>query len=300
MSSKKEILTKLKQLSLSEYPYIEVHRLIQKLGSYAAIMTYIPTGSHIIRARPNEENKDFFKVCQISYKPQSENKTYQRASTPYKTMFYGSMAGDEPNTGIVISALETCKSLRDKSTPNGQQTLTFGKWVVTKPIPVLAIIHHKDYISESKLLQYLTNDYQKFLSGHSPETVQESLTISEFFADEFAKEITNNEYDYLISAIYSERATNIRIDGNKLAGVLYPSVKSVGKGINVAISPDYVNENLQLEHVLTATVHKEDNHVYLENHKIATVKHKETFFKLEPVKGEEHVSLEKMKDLLSK
>ena len=51
-------------------------------------------------------------------------------------------------------------------------------------------------------------------------------------ANEFAKENINEDYDYMISAVFSEMATKNRVDG-----IIYPSVRVGGKGFNIAITP---------------------------------------------------------------
>jgi len=77
--------------------------------------------------------------------------------------------------------------------------------------------------------------------------------LSEFFSQEFGKEDIVNDYDYLISAVFSEIITN---DFN-YDGILYPSVRMGGEyGYNVAIKPEAVDKKLVLDVIGESTYYK--------------------------------------------
>ena len=114
-----KIIKKLKELDLSTYPVDEIIRLLNMLGKVGHVVVSYHKGKSIIRVRPNSRFQRFNYVEQLSYKPQKYNATYQRASTPYKAMFYGCTVADNPTKGDLdnaraIAPFEAVKWLRDK------------------------------------------------------------------------------------------------------------------------------------------------------------------------------------------
>ena len=107
-----EIIEKLETIDLKSYPKDEIIALISKCGKVGAIITTLHHGKRIIRARINDDNKHFKSVSELSYKPQKFNTTYQRASTPQKTMFYGSIVPEILGKSLVFEYLRIlCKVL---------------------------------------------------------------------------------------------------------------------------------------------------------------------------------------------
>jgi len=124
-------LKDLRGLDLSTYPIAEIENLIRQLKSFPLIITNFHTGKIIYRVRPNEGHDSFSLVKDLSYKPQQYNTSYQRASSPKKTMFYGSVIPaaneqSEIDVGRVIAAAEGSKMFRKKSIVEGKEIVTFG------------------------------------------------------------------------------------------------------------------------------------------------------------------------------
>jgi hypothetical protein len=287
--TKKEILDKLSQLDLSKYPHDDIHALIKKLGKYGAIITTFRPDQVFLRARVNCNFEVFSKSKDLSYKPSEFNNTYQRASTPATTMFYGALLpqiitkGELDNSSI-IGYCEVSNLMRDKNILEGEQTITFGKWVVTKEIHVASIVHQSDYFNGNTYLKRMAEDYNRFIQSYSEEMVNDSLLISEYFAGQFSKVETHNDYDYMLSAIYAEIITKLKPTPDiDIAGVLYPSVRTEGKGFNVALTPKYVDNCLQLVAVVECTMYKKGTLTVGDNDKQAILKQGETEFKLEPI-----------------
>ena len=71
-----------------------------------------------------------------------------------------------------------------------------------------------------------------------------NFSNNDFLFKEFCKTNIRDDYDYLISAVFSEVITN---DFN-YDGILYPSVRMGGQyGFNVAIKPNVVDNCLELD-----------------------------------------------------
>lgn len=282
----KDTLDGLKKLDLSTYPYEETRKLIGQLGKFGCILVTLHSGKTIMRARPNYNGERFLSKCELTCKPQQFNKTYQRASTPNRTMFYGSIIPEnieqgELDNARVIGAFEALPWLRNKST-KGYQQITFGRWIVNADINLLAIVQHDSYFNESSYTRELVASFKSFTQQY-PELQDETLAISEYFAYEFSKEQTDNDYDYLISATFSEIVVDKGIDG-----VIFPSVRVGGKGFNVAIRPEIADTHLDLVVAGECSIYKYYDNSIVDNDTIVELTPNQTHFELNSVDPQSH------------
>lgn len=240
---KQAVITRLSTLDLSRYPYFEIKELIRELGIVGLIKFTLHPGKIITRARCDGNLK---KVSDLSYKPQQFNKTCQRASTPINTMFYGCIVSEEQSLQdtLYISAVESSSLIRGGTETSGSETITYGKWEVTKDINLLIIVH-KDCFKDvqNSLLEELKSTYDNFLES-CPDLAADIDIFSKYFAGEFSKKNESGaDYNYLISAILTEVVTT----EHNFDGVMYPSVQAGGKyGFNVAITPKSVDTKMKL------------------------------------------------------
>ena len=253
MENFQEILNKLRELELSSYPFVEVQELIRSLGTSVFLVFTLHYGKTLTRARPGN---GYTQKSELSYLPQDKNEKCQRASTPNSTMFYGTVVqeGESLDKTRMIAASE-CSSLLRKGTDTiGIEQITYGRWTVIKDINLVVILDDVNYsdASENPLLNELKEAYSIFIKA-TPEIEENVKQISNFFAKEFAKDNIQNDYDYFLSAIFTEVITN----DHYYDGVMYPSVRSGGEwGFNVAIKPDIVDSNMILDTVLETTLYK--------------------------------------------
>jgi len=291
-----EIINHLSHLDLSTYPYSKAKQLIGMLGKIGVIVVTLHPRKRIFRARPNCNGEHFSKVSDISYKPAHLNNTFQRASTPNMTMFYGSIIPEnikigELNNSRLIGSFEVVNLLRNPES-SGEQVLTYGKWIVTKKINLFAVLFHQNFLDKSSYTRELYNGYHVFLNKF-PKFKTDSFIISTFFANEFAKSFTPNDYNYLLSACFTEMAVE-----KNLAGVLYPSVRVEGAGFNVAIHPHYVDNCMELEAVGECTVYKRRRDTKVDNDLVALVLAGQKEFELKPVLPQFHWGRERIIKLL--
>lgn len=257
---KQTIINRLEALDLSQYPYFEIKELIREFGRVGFIIFTLHPGKTITRARCDGGLKT---VSDLSYKPQQYNKQCQRASTPMRTMFYGCIVPEEQNIidTRFISACESSSLIRGGIGTSGEQAITFGKWKVIEDIDLLVIIH-KDYFcnADNSLLEELKSAYEVFLMKY-PELADDIDITAKYFAKEFSKKNEDEaDYNYLISAIFTEEVTT----DHALDGVMYPSVQADGRlGFNVAITPDAVDKKMKLVSVYETQIKKnrEDVHI---------------------------------------
>lgn len=281
MTVEKNPIDKLKKLNLSKYPINEINEIMKEFGKFAVVVTTLHKGKTIIRARPNEPNETFKTVSEISYKPAKFNTTFQRASTPNTTMFYGcvvpeNIAEGELDNARVTSIFEASKLYRQEI-ESGEEKITFSRWTVTKDIPLIAIVYHKDFINNSSHTNELHTAYQVFLENNPKETAK-SNSVTEYLASEFAKKETPHDYDYLISALFTELVIS-----QGFAGVYYPSVRAEGKGFNVAIHPEFVNNNMKAIVSGECTLYKNGKDVVLDNDTIIEISEGKTEFIMQPI-----------------
>jgi hypothetical protein len=288
MERTKKILKALSELDLSKYPHQEITDLIGSIGTIGSIVTTMHSDKIILRGRPNYNNEHFSKISDISYKPPEFNKKYQRASTPQTTMFYGGVISENIKPGEleisrIIGLFETLPFIRDPES-EGEQIITYSKWRVVKDIPLLSIVHHKDFARENSYAKEQRENFEKFLAKHPKEVGEKTRLVVDFLANEFAKENTPNDYDYLISAVYAEMATK-----HGLAGVFYPSVRTGGEGFNVAIHPNFVDGGyLVPEAIGECVIYKRKKHTMVDNETVAEILDGQTEFELRPVEAKYH------------
>lgn len=262
------ILDKLRALDLSKCPYAEARELFWKLNQIGFVIYTLHEKKVITRARSGE---GYTNKSDLSYKPREYNKKYQRASTPNNTMFYGTIVdADCPFYDTrTIAAIECSKLLRGGINTSGNEKITFGRWQVIKDINLVSIVH-KDFFSDVRnnaLLKELHRVYEEFIKK-SPDIEEKINLIARFFAEEYSKENITNDYDYLLSAVFSEFITSdLGYDG-----VMYPSVQTGGQiGFNVAIKPLAVDNKMRLDIVLESTLRKNKESATIFNDKISSM-----------------------------
>ena len=273
------VLSKLKDMDLSKYPYFEIKELIRQIGEVGfVIVTYHPN-KPIFRVR---SGGGYMKRECLSYKPQGLNKTCQRASTPNRTMFYGTVVSDGEClvNARITSAAEACSLLRAGEDSIGQQQITFSRWLVTKDINLVAIVSNKDFLTENILFKELTFAYDSYLNKF-PEKKNDLNKISNFFAREFSRKNMGADYNYLLSAIFTEIVVEQGYDG-----VVYPSVQTSGLALNVAIKPEVVDSSLRLDTVGEGRIYKNRKSVYIRSETICKVENEKADFKYKPVETE--------------
>lgn len=256
-----EIIKNIQAFDLKTATSEDIRKNLQLLERFGVMITTLHPGKKIIRARLSEP-KSFKNVSALSYKPQKFNQIFQRASTPQKTMFYGSIVPEiqgttEPTTARITILFEISEFVRDTKTI-GELDITFSAWEVTEDIDLVSIVHHKGFQRPTQLSNNLQQQFKKLISDN-PELEIPSLEISAFLAGEFAKESIGHHTDYKISAIYSE------IVSEKYDGILYPSVRLAGEGINIALKPETVDTKLKFLGASECRLYKNELNVFLDN-----------------------------------
>jgi ribosomal small subunit protein bTHX len=275
-------LRKIRSLKLSKYPENQIKQAITELGKVGIVIMTLHQGKSIMRLRPNKtEQETFSQKSELSYKPQRFNTTYQRASSPNNTMFYGCVVPEKIGNGEIENAritavLEASSSYRN-NVKKGIEKLTFSRWIVTRDIPLIAVVHHKDFVKKTGHATELSDAYDAFIKKH-PEHRENSKLVTEYFAKEFSKKDIHADYDHMISALFAERVVE-----KGLAGVYFPSVRADAKGFNVAISPDYVNNCMELVYAGECTLYKNEKQIFVDNDTQAILNNGQTNFTFDEI-----------------
>lgn len=289
----KEIVStiqELKNLDLSDYPIDLVRALVKKLNLFHCIKIKIHPGNIIVRGRPNIENEVFCYRHQLSYVPHECNLKYQRASSPNMSMFYGSILPEniglnDLNNNRIVPLAEALPWIRNKAN-KGIRKITFSKWVTTKEINVIALVSHEDYYNGNSYTRHLLKNFKNEVKS-SPIYEENTILISDFISREFAKSVIRDDYDYLISAAFSELVINAGLDG-----VFYPSVRMEGQGYSIAIKPGTVDKGLELIAAVECSVYKFYDKIFVDNDKGTALNFGQTYFEMFPIKNHEHAGVE--------
>lgn len=243
-----EVIQKLKETDLSKYPYDEIRELFNQVGPKADIVVHLRQDYSIFRGRANTVGEVFDKDSDYSYKPQRFNTTYQRASTPNNTAFYG-VIFDNKIKGESEKARATAfgeifhSGIDIEKTPK----ISYGRWEVKRreQLNLVAIIQEDLYKDKNNLIGELRSSYENFLENCKDEVLRnKTMKFNTFLANEFSKRDIKEDYDYMISAIYSELIFNHILDFD---GIIYPSVRAGGLCFNIAIKPESVDTKMELK-----------------------------------------------------
>ena len=154
------------------------------------------------------------------------------------------------------------------------------RWYVEEDINLIAIVHEDRYFEKSNYTRELVSAYANFIKSAPQEIIERSLKLQTFLAEEFSKEEIKEDYDYMISAIFSDLVTNRGFDG-----ILYPSVRVGGQGFNIAITPEATSK-LRLYVAGECSIYKLKDQTIIGNDAIIELSENEEEFEL--IKLENH------------
>lgn len=262
MSKTDEIITDLKSLNLSSVPDEVVLQLIHKFGKIAIMGVDINKKQFVLRARADREFHNYCYEDDITYIKDATNvQDYNRASFRGQPMFYGGTTTDDEHYCQMLCIYEV-SSLLEKDTEDEnthEEYITMGKWRVVKDFTVTAVAHHNEFLEENSHLKNMHEGYLKFIKQY-PERMNDFLKIAEYISSEFAKSVSNDErYKYKISAAFAAATLQYGV-----AGILYPTAKDKGKGFNIALSPQTVDNNLKLERIVVWRLRKRNKNILIE------------------------------------
>ena len=234
-----------------------LYKCFYSIGRPVVIPVCISKGKSIIRVRINDNDKFFDDIYELSYPPCGKSKL-MRASLPGHPMFYGALYSGIPNPNHpyprIITLYETSELL---SAPefSGCQMVTYSKWTLKKDIYVFALPISNNYMEYT----YEAINIQKCWIDIKTNIAPTDAIISNFFGDLIAKDGTNSIYTVtanLINYILNDKKMNYQ-------GVVYPTRPLNGAGLNIAITPQTVDDNCFLESAATNIFVKQNTNAEL-------------------------------------
>lgn len=145
------------------------------------------------------------------------------------------------------------------------------------------MIHIKTIIL---LFKELADAFNDFVLKTPDDLRDKSIKFHEYIANEFSKEDIMSDYSYMISAMYS----GIMANQFELDGVLYPSVRTGGQGLNVALTTTAC-EKLDLMVAGECTIFKLKDKMVLGNDAITPLNGSEFVFELKDLENEQAACL---------
>ncbi len=262
------IINKLKSLNLEEVSNEEVKELLRAIIYIPLPVVYLNSGVKIIRCRTISVSKDKFEQKRIYC-------TYAEFSNPKRKKFYCIGRANSEDTTVLYGGIESkvmngfstaCLELVPTSAHehDAERDLDFkvlnlvaGIWIVQRPIPIVILGSlSDDYIN----LNSVGHERQKIINDFlekNPQNADIVRLVDEFLGKEFSKDVQKGEeYNYKISANYVDLLQEIKM----FKGVIYPSIKSNGAGINIAIFPKNVrNKYIKLVHGVYSIFYNRNN-----------------------------------------
>lgn len=218
-----------------------VHRLINSVFPIHWLHHPLKTGTIISRCRkdaPNIEKESF------GCKPPELVNSFQRASIPYESVFYGAVGDRDVEDGNFIAMMET-SSLHRNGRDKGQEEIFVSQWRVIKDIDMALICHPNVFVDANynSTVNAMQENYKRRLPDYPAE--QDFIPIFdklvEFVSGQFAKRVSEGDNSqYMISSYFAHNSFLTE------SGMIYPSVQVKGKlGFNVALRPDIVENSLE-------------------------------------------------------
>jgi hypothetical protein len=170
------------------------------------------------------------KISRISYNP-SPAKVLGRANLINESIFYSS-------TSLDTAAIESCQDgiragIKDFF-------VTVGEWDLQNALQIDLMCHSKNALSTGTDLPIAAQSIDPMMrEGRTEDQYLALLAKSEFFSDQFAKQIIKCSNDYAYSAIY---ASQILDPKKKICdGIMYPSVAYKLKGFNTVYNKNLID-----------------------------------------------------------
>ena len=253
MTANISTLEQLKALDLKTADPNYIWELVNQIGALPIMRSEYAKGKIFERALSNRDGEpDFYQVSRMSFKPAHLNTNYQRASTPENTMFYGSVLKDQyTHDDVAYARITACCEvsdlLRDNTILEGERIMTLGTWRLKNYITCATIFDpSKTYTID--FLNEVKDAYIAKLESAPKELREKGYAYLEFLASEFSKDVKKDQnHEYHISSQFSRVVSITGVDG-----IVYPSVRSAGLNLCIALHPRLMNE---LELIMVNKVH---------------------------------------------
>ena len=286
-----DIIEKLKALDLKKQDPNELIKVVHQLFPVPIGLIKIPSELSIFRARPNSPGKDFFNQSDITNPNPSP--LDGRAHFKNQSIFYGSIKSKELDYGYVTAAIETSKVANNVDITVGTEELTIGRWDIVGDLWVQAIARTEDILNPEFQYSGMFEELRALYNPGDRESV-EMFERLDYISSEFSKFVpSGHDYEYKRTACFA----NLVLQHAKIDGLMYPSVATTLKGLNVALKPSVVGSKIKLTRVLKLKLYKKET-IVATNLKIAEVNPHSREFIWTDAESHEKISIDKVNSIL--
>lgn len=212
-------------------------------------VTILKKGFYVYRARYIDGDFPGHRK-QMSYPYETDFvKYFGRCNCPGQQIFYGSVMSDKIKETRVTGISEIIDF--DSLDRSKRHFIAIGAWLVQEEI-FLAELYLRDEKVKNKITQDANTSHKNQLSTLTPEERQKHEEILTFFSDEFTEPNGRYELTSSISNLYFNNFFKKKDNSESFSieGLSYPSVKTEGQGMNVALLPNTVDTKMKLEMVM--------------------------------------------------
>jgi hypothetical protein len=197
----------------------------------------------IIRCRPNEPNKIFKHISEISYNANINKITSGRFNLQREPMFY-SVSPSKSKIGFPIELAAIFESCKELNNPHiviaSERYVTIGYWKVVNQFLSVALTLYDDPVTKNQSMQHMNAMFEKILENKFVNESREIISIFYNYISKKAGSISENNNDYLITTAF--RHALEKYYGKEIKAILYPSAMSDNHCINVAVTRETVDK----------------------------------------------------------
>jgi CRISPR/Cas system-associated endoribonuclease Cas2 len=232
-----QMVESLKSLNLERTPDCVIEKMLEPLFYFPLVHLEIQKGTIAVRTRIMD-SEIFTSLDEISYRTEKTEEIKRgRCNDVGESVFYCSISSSD------IKAIETnyLEVLPDfEKNKNSMIQTVSGRWRFQRNMNILVVGGDRNNpnlcrVGKDKFKFY---DSLKNTPSIDAEYIESVELIDSFLSFEFSKRVSEGEeYKYKISAIYSRMLRDIGY-----LGIIYPSVKAKGAGLNLTLSRAAIDE----------------------------------------------------------
>lgn len=229
--------------------------------------TKISKGTPLFRVRVHKNYCDnleaavFHEIREVGHRFDYNNiLTFGRANEPLQTIFYCS-------TERETAFFETSSIARLNSDAN-KEIYSTSRWIVQDDLPVATFPINDLNRDKNRIAEDLNKHFEELVSKFHDNGTPDLLNLINLLSTEFARDYHNSN-DYLISSafanyVYDHRGMNLETGEElQMEGLMYPSVQWTESGMNLALTPNVVNDRLiELDQVVCQKMERVNETVY--------------------------------------
>lgn len=246
-SSIQSIVSELEHLDLSRTTPASISKIIERLHHQQILAPkhILHPETTIIRARPVSDFNEVKYKQDISYVPIEKNTSYQRASTPHNTMYYGVIDRQEKIPNSMVSCFMECCSCFRETAQDGNYYVVIGYWKVIKELTLFSIFNPLSQINRSFSTKLFADNFKTYFNETERKiSHSDAICLHNYLYRQFTN-IASKESDYWVSSLISE----IILSTDILDGIVYESNQSqdpkLCESLCVAIKPQSVDNKLE-------------------------------------------------------